>query len=146
MAAAKSKLKLHSSNFFITLNSNSTDLEYKSLLIEAFEEYYANIEVFLTATDPELVDSVDAPTALCEVGPKKKRVHLHAYISQSNTEPNVKSTYQRLVRSFGKRSVLIATLMSVTFRIRVRIESTIFSNRCEKLMIKNKNFLSYKSR
>lgn len=75
-----SKLKQHSSQFLLTVNSNSTDVKYKSKLLNAFEEYYANFENFLTSTDPDLVDEIRAPTVACEIGPTYHRVHLHAFI------------------------------------------------------------------
>ncbi len=75
------KLKQHSSQFFLTINSNSTDRKYKPLLLNAFEEYYANFEHFLVSNDPELVQEIKSPVVACEIGPKKHLVHLHAFIT-----------------------------------------------------------------
>jgi len=77
---SKRKTDIHTSQFLITVNPNSTDLKYESLLHEALDTFYENIEEFLNAADPSKVDEIQEPTALVDIGPKFHRVHSHMFI------------------------------------------------------------------
>jgi len=81
---AKRQSDTHSSQFLITLNSNSTDEKWAPILTDALEQWYNNIESYLVAADPELVDSIDEPTAACEKGPITGMWHCHMFIKISH--------------------------------------------------------------
>ncbi len=74
------KIKQHASNFFCTINSNSTDSRYKQLVKDAWEECVDNIEAYLVVTDPSLVHEILQPMAGVEAGPQKKLIHLHGFV------------------------------------------------------------------
>jgi hypothetical protein len=71
--------KKHSSQFFLTLNSNSADEKWGPKIQEALESWYNNIEEYLVAADPDKVDEITSPTAAVESGDKFHRCHAHLY-------------------------------------------------------------------
>jgi hypothetical protein len=69
----------HSSQFLITLNSNSKDAKWAPKLTEALEAWFSDIESYLMADSPDKVDVISDPTAACEVGSIKGFWHCHLF-------------------------------------------------------------------
>ena len=72
------------SRFFVTVNSNSTDIKYKSLLRKTFESLINQLEDYLifrkTGHDKSKIDEITVDAASIEIGDEKKMVHLHALV------------------------------------------------------------------
>ena len=107
-----SKKKLESSNFYITINSQSTDLKQQELLKSAFQTFYDNLEEFLLfrreGSGPQDVERVVCREVSVEVGSKFKRVHLHALVSivhRTNLQLNLKKMKSFFESVLGRDSI-----------------------------------------
>src|ERR1700722_20076689 len=78
----KSSNKNHVSTFFVTVNTNQTDVQHITSLREAFNMFYSNIKNFiklLGKEDLSFIDKIICESAI-EIGSEKHRVHLHSLI------------------------------------------------------------------
>ena len=77
--------KLHSSKFFITLNTNSSDISYKDKLKQAYNKWYKDLLHYLTKkTDEVTIKSINCKAVL-EVGEEKHRIHMHSVLTIIHT-------------------------------------------------------------
>ncbi len=75
------------SSFFVTMNTNTSDLVSEAQLKRVAQDYFANLEMeFLhylhpqeERNNPSYIDNIQIDSTV-ETGKKEKRVHLHALI------------------------------------------------------------------
>lgn len=70
------------STFFITINSQRSDDEFKERLRDCYNTFYEHVDQFLKlkdVNDVNLIDRVDSK-AVIEVGGVKNLVHVHALL------------------------------------------------------------------
>ena len=96
------------SRFFLTISTNSTDLEMKPRLKQLFSEIVAHLEQYLifrkVGHDASLIESIKVPGASIEISSKMKYVHLHALIEikhRSNIQLDSAKVRQKVISSLG---------------------------------------------
>lgn len=77
--------KLHSSKFFITLNTNTTDIEYKDKLKNAYNQWYKNLLQYLTKKSDEVTIKSINCKAVLEIRENKHMIHMHSILTIIHT-------------------------------------------------------------
>lgn len=108
----KRRNPIENSNFYITINTQGTDLGLREKLKEAFNEFYENLEAFIYFRRPgdglEKIDKIECRRVAIEVGKKYHRVHLHCLLSithRSNIQLNLKMMKEHFESYTGRGNI-----------------------------------------
>src|SRR5579885_496161 len=98
----KQKTVEHVSRFFITINTNKTDIKQIKPLKQAYEGFYQNLDRFITYLDPsnKMINEItDDP--VIGIGKTYNRVHIHSLITIKHNS-KIHLNFDKIRKYFSK--------------------------------------------